>query len=717
MIRINDILEAIENYLPGVDTYVVQKAYIFSAKAHQGQVRLSGEPYLSHPLEVAWILTGLKLDIDSIAAGLLHDTVEDNLNISIEDIYNEFGNDIGLIVDGVTKLSKISFSSRKEHQAENIRKMILAMAKDIRVILVKLADRLHNMRTLGYHKPEKQKDIALETLDIFAPIASRLGMYRIKSELEDLAFFYLKPEKYQKIKNNITLKQEEQATYIQEIIDILRNLMKEHGITCRVEGRYKHLYSIYQKMKSQNLEISQIYDIMGFRIIVETIPQCYEALGIIHSKWRPIPGRFKDYIGLPKPNQYQSLHTTVIGPYGERIEIQIRTEDMHRVAEVGIAAHWKYKEKGVSEKDGSKFAWLRSLLEWQQELQDPKEFLQSVKVDLYPEEVYVFTPRGDIKVLPKGATPIDFAYSIHTQVGHTCTGAKVNGRIVPLKYQLKTGDIVEIITSPNHNPSKDWLKIVKTAKARNKIRQWIRKEEREKSLAIGKKICEKEFRRNNLNFNKIYNSGQLAEIAKDFSLKRADDLLVEIGYGKISPKQIITKLLPKKKKKIASFVKQVVNRIKPKSKDEIKIDGVSNLLVRYAKCCNPLPGDEIVGFITRGRGLTVHRADCPILSQVSEERLIDVEWETPKDEVFYPVKIMVLAQDRQGKLAEVSGAISTEANILDANSFVTPEGRVKFNFTIQVKDKAHLDRVFSAIKKLDNIIKVKRMGPKKQIFS
>ncbi len=567
MIRLNDITSKILSYHPSADIGLIEKAYVYSAKVHKEQIRLSGEPYLSHPLEVAGILTNMKMDEMSVASGLLHDTVEDTL-AELTDIEYLFGKEVATVVDGVTKISKIQFLSKEKQQAENIRKMILAMATDIRVLLVKLADRLHNMQTLGFQPPEKQEVITRETLDIYAPLAGRMGIYWLKSTLEDLSLFYLEPKIYEDIRVGIAHRREAQAKFIREIKEILSKRLREAKIKATIKGRHKHFFSIYQKMMEQDLNIDQVYDVIAFRIIVNSVKECYEVLGLIHSMWKPVAGRFKDYISLPKANMYQSLHTTVITSLGERMEIQIRAWDMDRIAEEGIASHWKYKEGYGSDKEiPNQYAWMRRLLEWQKSLTDPKEFLETIRLDLFSWEVYVFTPKGEVKALPKGATPVDFAYSIHSEVGNRCTGAKVNERIVPLNYQLKNGDIVQIITSKNHKPSKDWLNFVKTSTARTRIRQWIKKEERIESIAIGRDILEKELKKFNLNLSRQFKSKQILDVVQGFSLKSMDDLLANIGYGKISAKQVLNRLIPRveiKGDKSEGLVQKIVHRIKRK---------------------------------------------------------------------------------------------------------------------------------------------------------
>jgi GTP pyrophosphokinase len=714
MIRLNDILEKVSSYNPSCDLELVRKAYVFCAKVHQGQTRLSGEPYLVHPMEVAGILAELKLDVPTVVTGLLHDTVEDTLT-TLEELEEMFGPEVARLVDGVTKIGKIHFKTKEESQAENFRKMLLAMANDIRVILVKLGDRLHNMRTLQYQPEPKQRSIAKETLDIYAPIANRLGISWVKSELEDLSFRYLDPQIYYDLASKVTKKKKERESYVAEVMEIIKAKLVDHGIKGEVSGRSKHLYSIYRKMQSRSVDIDEIYDLIAIRVMVEDIRECYEVLGIIHSTWKPIPGRFKDYIAMPKGNMYQSLHTTVIGPYGERMEVQIRTVEMHRVAEAGIAAHWKYKEgKGYDEKEVKRFTWLRQLLEWQQELDDSREFMNTVKVELFPEEVYVFTPKGDVKGYPKGSTPIDFAYSVHTDVGHRCVGAKVNGKLVPLKYELKNGDIVEVITSPHHTPSKDWLKIVRSSRARNKIRAWIKTEERLRSITLGREICEKEFRRYSQNFSKAQKSGELKRAVTEFGFVSEDDLMAAVGYGKLSCNQILGKLFPAEKFEEAqehkeSRVGKAMQKLKGKSSSAIQISGVDDVLVRFGKCCNPLPGDEIIGFITRGRGVTVHTADCPFALDSDPQRRIDVAWSKNKKTAL-PVKMRIACHDEKGILANITTAITNcEANIVSASIQSTVDKRGINTFEVDVTDLDHLNRVFNSVMKVKGVIKVDRL--------
>lgn len=714
MIRLNDILDTVVSYNPGADLNLIRKAYVYCAKVHQGQTRLSGEPYIIHPLEVAGLLATLKLDVPSIVTGFLHDTIEDTLTTS-EELAEMFGVEVAELVDGVTKISKIHFKTKEENQAENFRKMLLAMANDIRVILVKLADRLHNMRTLQFQPDTKQRAISRETMDIYAPIAHRLGVSWIKTELEDLSFRYLQPEVYFDLSTRIQRKKQERESFIQEIQQVIRQKLDDHAIVGEVSGRSKHLYSIYRKMEKRRVEFDEIYDLTALRVLVDDVKSCYEVLGIIHSSWRPIPGRFKDYIAMPKGNMYQSLHTTVIGPHGDRMEVQIRTHEMHRVAEAGIAAHWKYKEgKGYDEKEVKRFAWLRQLLEWQQELQDSREFMDSVKVELFPEEVYVFTPKGDVKGFPKGSTPIDFAYAVHTDVGHRCVGAKVNGKLVPLKHELQNGDIVEVITSPHHTPSKDWLKIVRSSRARNKIRAWIKIEERKRSVVLGREICEKEFRRYSLNLQKLIKAGELKKIANEYGFNSEDDLLAAVGYGKVSAGQVIAKLIPEERlqarqEQKESRITSVINKLKGKSSSAVEVGGMEDIMIRYAKCCNPLPGDEIVGFITRGQGVTIHTADCPFVTESDPERRIDVTWAKGKSAAL-PVKLRVFCLDEKGILANMTMAITNaEANIVSAQIKSTIDKRGENIFELNVTDLSHLNKVMNALLKVKGVIKVERI--------
>ena len=705
MIRINDIIDKISEYAPDAETELVERAYIYSARVHDGQVRLSGEPYLSHPLEVAGILADMKLDSVSIAAGLLHDVIEDT-HATAEEIQGTFGLEVVHIVSGVTKLSSVTFDSSQARQAESIRKMLLAMADDIRVILIKLADRIHNMRTLQYHKSEKRKqEIAQETLDIYAPIASRLGIYWIKNELEDISFRYLHPEEYEKIRLLLSKDMLERETYIEHVKSLLRELMEENGLKCKVLGRYKNLHSIRQKMIKQSLPFEEVYDIIAFRIILDTVTQCYAVLGLIHGLWKPIDSKIKDYIGRPKPNMYQSLHTTVIGPEGRRIEIQIRTWEMDKVAKAGIAAHWSYKEGQKAEESITRqFAWIQNLIENQHNIRNPREFMENVRLDLFPDDVYVFTPQGEVKTLPKGATTVDFAYMIHTEVGNHCTGAKVNGRIVPLQYQLSTGDSVEIITTKNHFPSKDWLSFVRTVKARSKIQQWVRIQEKDRSISLGREMCEKAFRKHKLNFNELVRSPEMDETIVFFGFKTSDDLFASVGYGKITPLQIVRKFSSRVdiEESQTSFLEKIIRRVrkkKPKAGGVI-VKGMDDILVKFGKCCEPVPGDPITGYITRGSGVTIHRINCKQALVMIPERQIDVDWDKSITET-YPVKIQVKSFDRVGLLADLTGAISKNgANILSANSKIGEDKIVDSQFTLSIRNTDHLNQILAEIRKV-----------------
>jgi GTP pyrophosphokinase len=713
MIRISDIIDKVIENAPDADVDIIDRAYIYSARVHAGQMRLSGEPYLSHPLEVAGILADMNLDPVSVAAGLLHDVIEDT-DTGLNEIEDVFGPEVAHIVSGVTKLSKVHAQSAQERQAESIRKMILAMADDIRVILIKLADRLHNMRTLKYHRTESKKiQISQETFDIYAPIASRLGIYWIKQELEDSSFMYLNPEEYARIERLVMKDKTERENYIETVKTMIREEMENAGLECSVTGRYKHFYSIYQKMFSQGLEFEDVYDIVAFRIILNTKPQCYEALGVLHALWKPIDIKFKDYIGRPKPNMYQSLHTTVVGPYGERIEIQIRTWDMDKVAKSGIAAHWSYKEgQKVDENISKKFEWIQNLIENQADIKDPDEFLESVRIDLFPDEVYVFTPRGEIKSLTKGSTPVDFAYLIHTEVGNQCVGAKVNGRMVPLKYELQTGDVVEVVIQNNHTPSKDWLSFIKTVKARSRIRQWIKTQEKERSIAMGKEMCEKIFRKYKLSYAACIKSEAMAETLTDFGFKTVDDLIANVGYGKITPLQVVRKFIPRTEpeeptKDVAEKIIEQTQQERPKT--GVMVKGVGDILVRFGKCCQPVPGDPITGYITRGRGVTIHRANCLNAMKLSSERQIEVAW-TDDSTATYPVQIHIQSQDRVGLLADLASTISKNgANILNVHSESRDDNSVESIFTLAVRDTQHLNKVLTAIKKVRLITQVIRI--------
>ncbi|MCA9674743.1 MAG: bifunctional (p)ppGpp synthetase/guanosine-3',5'-bis(diphosphate) 3'-pyrophosphohydrolase [Kofleriaceae bacterium] len=717
MTRLEQLTESIETYFPAAELEVVRRAYGFAAAAHEGQTRRSGDPYVTHPLAVAQIIAELKLDVASVCAGLLHDAVEDT-STTVEELTELFGKEIAFLVDGVTKLGKLPWSTREEQQAENFRKMLLAMAKDIRVILVKLCDRLDNMRSLHHLPPEKQERIAAETMQIYAPLANRLGIQWVKVELEDLAFKYTYPGEYEQLAADVAKTRKERLEYIDTVERLIRDEMTAAGVPCQVVGRAKHLWSIYQKMKKTGRPFEEIHDAIGFRVVTDTEMHCYHALGVAHQTWTPIPGRFKDYIALPKPNMYQSLHTAVIGPHGERIEIQIRTEAMHLVAEQGIAAHWKYKEgKPVASDDEKKFAWLRQLMEHQKELRDPTEFLETVKIDLFGDEVYVFTPQGDVKALPKGSCPIDFAYAVHSTIGDHCSGARVNGMIVPLRYQLRNGDTIEIITNPNQKPNKDWLKLVKTARARSKIRSLLRKEQRDRAMGLGRDLIEKALRRRDMSLTKLEKSGALDAVGKDLRCGVAEELILQVGYGKITTQQIVDKLAPDGKKAevvpdkpdgmFKSLLKKVTRRT---STTGIKVQGEDDILVRFARCCSPLPGDPIVGFITRGRGVTVHRRDCDKGLDLDPERRIDVAWDG-KGKGIHEVAIQVLCADKPGLLAHISQSFTDQGvNISQAHCRATEDGRAVNTFRASVKDLDQLKQVIRQLSRIKGVYSVDRVA-------
>ncbi len=724
MLRLNDILDRVASYHPDPDLDLIKKAYVYSAKVHQGQIRKTGEPYLIHPLEVAGLLAEMKLDESSVVTGLLHDTIEDTLATK-EEIAELFGGDIADLVDGVTKLSKFSAANtQEEKQAENFRKMVVAMAKDIRVLLVKLADRTHNMRTLGVMKPESQERIARETLDIYAPLANRLGIQWIKSELEELSFRYLHPQEWADLSEKISALTREKEKFVAEVVDVIRRKLEESGVEAQVSGRVKHGYSVWRKMHQLDLDFDLIQDVIGFRVIVGTVAQCYEALGIIHSLWKPVPGRFKDYIAIPKPNLYQSLHTTVVGPRGERIEVQIRTAEMHRIAEEGVAAHWAYKEKGrdgkgqeLSAKDAKEFGWLRQLVEWQRDLADPREFLETVKVDLFSDEVFVFTPKGAVKSLPLGATPVDFAYSIHSEVGAHTVGAKVNGKLVPLRHKLKNGDTVEILTSPHSHPSKDWLTFVKTSRAQARIRQFIRQAEHQRSIEIGREILDREARRFGMTLAKLQKGGELEKAASSLGYRGGDDAIAAIGYGKVAPFDILKKILPEDRlaqahapepaptSRLTEIFRKVARR---PSTGGVRISGIDDVLVRYGKCCNPLPGDPVVGFITRGRGVTVHTSACDKVLGVDPERRVDVAWDVRGD-LKRPVSLRVISADRPGLLARISQAFGEAGVNISQATVRTNDDRAVIDCEVSVGGLEQLKAVMRAIEGIDGVHSVERV--------
>jgi len=702
---IDDLIKKVFSYNHEADTELLKKAYAFSSEAHGNQTRIEGSPYIEHPLSVASILADMKMDTTTVTAGLLHDTIEDT-NVTIKNIKALFGNDVAFLVNALTKLSKMEFMTKEEAQAENFRRMLLAMAEDVRVILIKFGDRLHNMKTLEHLPESKRKRIAAETLDIYAPIANRLGIGWLKTEFEDLSFKFLLPELYEELVKKIAKRKEEQEGYLKGVAQEIEKRLGEENITGKVSHRVKHCYGIYQKMQKQRITFEQIHDVLGIRIITDTKANCYAVMGIIHSLWTPVPGRFKDYIGVPKSNMYQSLHTTVIGPKGERVEFQIRTEEMNRIAEDGIASHWRYKEKGtLNEKDSRYISWLRELIQSQKEFSNARDFLEEVKGAVIPDVVYVFTPKGDIKELPVGSTPVDLAYSIHTQVGHRCVGAKIDGKIVPLRYQLKNGDTVEIITSPVHGPSRDWLKFVVTQRAKSRIKQWVKTEERKQSIELGTKLLEEDLRRHSLSPSML-KSDKMLEIAKSFSIQSLEDFFVSVGYGKLSPRQVINKLLPEK-----SAEEVVPKTVKPPTEQKgISIKGIDNILYHTAKCCFPVPGDNLVGFITRGKGVTIHNKKCHNLERlaIDDARFVDVQWNQEGD-ATYPARLLVETVDKPGILANLSALISSvNVNIRHLEASSTPDKKAHIGFILEVKDKKQLAALMQKIASVDGILRVKR---------
>ncbi len=711
MPRINEIVEQVQGHFPGVDVSLLEKAYVYSAKVHQGQMRLSGEPYLTHPLAVAELLAEMRLDHVTVAAGLLHDTVEDTLATD-EDLRAQFGPEISDLVAGLTKLSKIEFQSREEAQAENFRKMLLAMSKDIRIILIKLADRLHNIRTLEFMEEDSRRRIAQETLEIYAPLAHRLGIYWMKEELEDRAFRVLNPELCAQIEEKIAGTKAERDRYIEDVKGRLHVELAKRGLRCEVTGRLKEVYSLFKKMKQQDLPIDQIYDLIAFRVIVDGTPStCYEGLGLVHGLWKPVQGRFKDYIAMPKPNGYQSIHTTVIGPFGERMEVQIRTQEMHRVAELGIAAHWKYKGAGsTSAGDEQQFAWLRQLLEWQQQLKDPNEFLETVRIDLFSDEVYVFTPQGDVQALPAGATPIDFAYAVHSEVGNRCQGAKVNGQLVALRHKLSNGDTIEIITSPHQRPRQEWLDFVVTGRARSRIRHVLKAEQVERARDLGRDLLQRELHKRSLSFEKLVKAGEIKSTARALGVRDLDGLLQAIAYGKLDARVVarqISGLSEDEPEPKPSLLRRVLSV--GRGTGNVRVSGMENVLVRFAKCCAPVPGDSVEGFITRGRGVTVHAADCSKIFHLDPERRVPVSWESAPGE-FRLVKVRVVSEDRPGLLAAVSNKISAEGvNIGSAQISTSDDRRAIQLFELSVKDRKHLEGVLRQISKIRGVLTVERV--------
>jgi GTP diphosphokinase / guanosine-3',5'-bis(diphosphate) 3'-diphosphatase len=723
--RFRALLDTVHAHRPNDDVDIIRRAWEFSLEHHKGQVRASGEPYVLHPLEVAHVLAEMKLDATAIAAGLLHDAIEDT-PVTADDITRLFGDQVAHIVEGVTKIDKIQFANSEDRQAENVRKMLLAMVSDVRVVLIKLADRLHNMRTLEHLRVERQQAIAQETLDIYAPLAHRLGMGKVRGELEDLAFRYVDGLTYEKVQTAIDERRTEGEEFLAEVERMLKEKLAEHHIQARVEWRIKRIYSIYQKLQKQRTTVDQVYDLLAVRVITPSVQDCYAVFGLIHSLWRPVPGRIKDFIAMPRPNLYQSLHTTVMGNGGHQFEVQIRTEEMHRIAEEGIAAHWKYKANGqpMSSKDEQRLAWVRSLVEWQREMSDPNEFLSTLKIDLYPEEVYTFTPKGKVVVLPKDASPVDFAYSVHTEVGQTCTGARVNGRMVPLRTRLRNGDIVEIITQNGHVPSRDWLTFVKSSRARNKIKHWLNEHQRERAIDIGGKLMDREARKYKLALGK-FTEADYTRVANELGLGGEKDLLAGIGFGKYSSRQVLNKLSPgllsplaaeadgAESKAPGNGVKRV--HLNPRT-ESLEVEGQNDLLVYRARCCNPIRGEEIIGYVTRGKGVAVHARRCSNVQNLLYEadRRITVEWSQPAENLrgpqqTYPVRVVVYCDDRAGMLKNLTAIISDDGtNIRSVDSRAGADGEAIVEFIVEAEDVAHLDRIVQGLRKLSGVRDVER---------
>lgn len=714
MIRYKDLEKRVRKHHPTADFDLLKKAYNFSVREHKGQVRQSGEPYVSHPLEVANILAEMKLDVVCVSVGLLHDVVEDTLT-TVDVIEEHFDKDIAHIVDGVTKISQIQFSSKRQKQAENFRKLILAMVDDIRVILIKLADRLHNMRTLQHLPEGKRKLIAQETLDIYAPIAHRLGIAKFRGELEDLAFKYLEPTTYKNIDTQLKKKKITSENFAEQVIKSMRREFKEQGIEAEIKSRVKRVYSTFQKMKRQKIELDQIYDFLAMRVLVDGVNDCYAVLGIVNNMWKPVPGRIKDFIAMPRPNMYQSLHTTVIGHGGHPFEIQIRTKEMNRAAEEGVAAHWKYKEGAPQEgKEDKRFQWLSQLLEWQQEMSDPHQFLSNLKIQLYPEEVYAFTPKGEVITLPRGATPVDFAYSIHTEIGNECVGAKVNSRIVPLKYKLRNGEIVEIVTASKAHPRLDWLKFVKTSRAKGAVRRWITLKQKEQAIELGRKLLDRSARKHGFDVKKY--SRELDSVISGFNASSADDLLAGIGFGRVSCRNVLKRIDPVQVEKIPeevpkSKLTRVVNRVLRRSDKAIQVKGYDDLLVYRARCCSPIRGEEIIGYITVGRGISIHSLSCPSVESLifNPERQIEVEWTREDQGVTYPVRLLTSTEDRTGILADITSAVSgIGTNIVNVQASTVDSRYGLIDMTVEVSDVEHLEKIMNSIKAVDGIHEVER---------
>ena len=719
--KFRDLLKKVRANRPNDDLEIIRKAYDYSLKNHKGQSRASGEPYLVHPLEVALVLAEMKLDPVAIAAGLLHDSVEDT-SFTIEDVEREFGEQVAHIVEGVTKISKLNFATREERQAENVRKMVLAMVDDIRVVLIKLADRLHNMRTLEHLPAERREQIARETLEIYAPIAHRLGMGKVRGELEDLAFEHVDPIGYQQVKKQVEARRKKGEQFLEQVEEVIREKLKEAGVEGRVESRIKRLYSVWQKMQRQRIAVDQVYDLLAIRIVTQSVQDCYAALGAIHNLWRPVPGRIKDFIAMPRPNLYQSLHTTVIAENGTPFEVQIRSAEMHKMAEEGIAAHWKYKDGPVTGKDEERLAWLRQVVEWQRDVSDPDEFIATLKIDLYPEEVYTFTPKGKVLVLPRDATPLDFAYAVHTEVGHTCVGARVNGRMVPLRHRLRSGDIVEIVTQAGHNPSRDWLGFVKSSKARNKIKHWLNVHQRERAIEIGRKLIEKEARKYRVSLKEIKDK-EFQQVASDYGLARSDDLLAGIGYGKFAARQVLGRLAPAtagqeatEAEKTGAFTSVVRRVFGAESTGAIKVHGQDDLLVYRARCCNPIRGEDIVGYVTRGKGVAVHARACPNVMNLmyDVDRRIAVEWTRPPkaaggQPATYPVKLTVFADDRAGILKQPTAIVSDDSTNIRNIEARAHDQQATIDLVVDIEDLKHLERIIRGLRKVPGIRDVQRV--------
>ncbi|GGL40958.1 RelA/SpoT family protein [Sporolactobacillus putidus] len=719
----DELIKKASSYLDAKDLASIKEAYDFANKAHNGQMRKSGEPYITHPVEVAGILVNLKMDATTIISGFLHDVVEDT-PITLDDIRSTFGNNVATLVDGVTKLRHFEYTSKEDQQAENHRKMFVAMARDLRCVIVKLADRLHNMRTLKFMSKEKQIQKANETLEIFAPLANRLGISAIKWELEDISLRYLKPQQYYKIVNLMKQKREEREAYIAQVVEDLKEYVKSVEIEAEISGRPKHIYSIYRKMVNQHKQFNEIYDLFAVRIIVKSIKDCYAILGIIHTHWKPMPGRFKDYIAMPKANMYQSLHTTVIGPKGDPLEVQIRTEEMHDVAEYGIAAHWAYKEgktRNINNKFEDKLTWFREILEYQNETDDAKEFMETLKMDLFSDTVFVFTPKGDVIELPVGSVPIDFAYRIHTEIGNKTVGAKVNGKMVPLDYKLKTGDIVEVMTSKHsYGPSRDWLKIAQSSAVKNKIRQWFKRQQRQENVANGRELIEKELRSQGISLKDTLTEENIANVVKKYNFSHENELFAAVGFNGIPAKQVVSRLIEDDKRDKEAESDEVVKQF-PESKNSVtrrrtslgvRVKGIDNLLIRLARCCNPVPGDAIIGYITKGRGVTIHRVDCPnIKNEDAHERLMEVEWENNEEKSKeYNVDIEITGYDRNGLLNEVLQCVSDAHTAINAVSGRADKNKVaSIHMTIAITNISHLRRVVDKIKRLPDIYSVRRV--------